>query len=126
MLLTLSPVGWKASPHYLVVTLAGELPADVVTLVEVDDPLSCIRGDLVASGTGVTLEARFLWRRAKSLGDSQRITKTVAYTLVPAAKRRKFDDRTMKMRFLGYHKGHRGTSDGTRWNSCLLPNRCHV
>ena len=31
-----------------------------------------------------------------------------AYALVPAAKRRKFDDRTEKMRFLGYHKGHRG------------------
>ena len=39
-------------------------------LVEVDDSLSCFRGDLVASGMGVTLEARFLWRRAKSLGDS--------------------------------------------------------
>ena len=32
----------------------------------------------------------------------------VAYALVPAAKRRKFDDRTVKMRFLGYHKVHRG------------------
>ena len=32
----------------------------------------------------------------------------VAYALVPAAKRRKFGDRTEKMRFLGYHKGHRG------------------
>ena len=32
----------------------------------------------------------------------------VAYALVPAAKRRKFADRTVKMRFLGYHKGHRG------------------
>ena len=32
----------------------------------------------------------------------------VAYALVPAAKRRKFDDRTVKMRFLGYQKGHRG------------------
>ena len=32
----------------------------------------------------------------------------VAYALVPAAKRKKFDNRTEKMRFLGYHKGHRG------------------
>ena len=32
----------------------------------------------------------------------------VAYALVPVAKRRKFGDRTEKMRFLGYHKGHRG------------------
>ena len=33
--------------HFLVVAIAGELPSDVVTLVEVDDPLSCFRGDLV-------------------------------------------------------------------------------
>ena len=32
----------------------------------------------------------------------------MAYALIPAAKRRKFADRTVKMRFLGYHKGHRG------------------
>ena len=32
----------------------------------------------------------------------------VAYALVPAAKRRKLGDRTEKMRFLGYSKGHRG------------------
>ena len=32
----------------------------------------------------------------------------MAYALVPAAKRRKFADRTVKMRFLGYHKGHHG------------------
>ena len=32
----------------------------------------------------------------------------VAYALVPAAKRKKFDNRTEKMRFLGYHRGHRG------------------
>ena len=37
-----------------------------------------------------------------------RVFGCVAYALVPAAKRKKFDNRTEKMRFLGYHKGHRG------------------
>ena len=42
-------------------------------------------------------------------GKSQvRVFGCVAYALVPAAKWKKFDNRTGKMRFLGYHKGHRG------------------
>ena len=37
-----------------------------------------------------------------------RVFGCVAYALVPAAKRKKFANRTGKMRFLGYYKGHRG------------------
>ena len=40
--------------------------------------------------------------------DLLRVFGCVAYALVPAAKRKKFDNRTEKMHFLVYQKGHRG------------------
>ena len=49
-----------------------------------------------------------IWYNRKPDLSNLRVFGCVAYTLVPAAKNRKFDDRTTKMRFLGYHKGHRG------------------
>ena len=49
-----------------------------------------------------------VWYSRKPDLSNLRVFGCVAYALVPAAKRRKFDDRTVKMRFLGYHKGHRG------------------
>ena len=49
-----------------------------------------------------------IWYSPKPDLSNLRVFGCVAYALVPAAKRRKFDDRTVKMRFLGYHKGHRG------------------
>ena len=49
-----------------------------------------------------------VWCSQKPDLSNLRVFGCVAYTLVPAAKRKKFDNRTEKMRFLGYHKGHRG------------------
>ena len=49
-----------------------------------------------------------LWYGRKPDLSNLKVFGCVAYALVPAAKRRKFADRTEKMRFLGYHKGHRG------------------
>ena len=49
-----------------------------------------------------------LWYGRKPDLSNLKVFGCVAYALVPAAKRRKFGDRTEKMRFLGYHKGHRG------------------
>ena len=48
-----------------------------------------------------------VWYNRKPDLSNLRVFGCVSYALVPAAKRRKFDDRTTKMRFLGYHKGHR-------------------
>ena len=49
-----------------------------------------------------------VWYSRKPDLSNLRVFGCVAYVLVPAAKRKKFDNRTEKMRFLGYHKGHRG------------------
>ena len=49
-----------------------------------------------------------IWYYRKPDLSNLRVFGCVAYVVVPAAKRRKFEDRTTKMRFLGYHKGHRG------------------
>ena len=49
-----------------------------------------------------------VWYSRKPDLSNQRLFGCVAYALVPASKRKKFDNRTEKMRFLGYHKGHRG------------------
>ena len=49
-----------------------------------------------------------VWYSRKPDISNLRVFGCVAYALVPAAKRKKFDNRTEKMRFLGYHKGHRG------------------
>ena len=49
-----------------------------------------------------------MWYGRKPDLSNLKVFGCVAYALVPAAKRRKFADRTEKMRFLGYHKGHRG------------------
>ena len=49
-----------------------------------------------------------VWHSRKPYLSNLRVFGCVAYALVPAAKRKKFDNRTEKMRFLGYHKGHRG------------------
>ena len=49
-----------------------------------------------------------MWYGRKPDLSNLRVFGCVACTLVPAAKRRKFGDKTEKMRFLGYHKGHRG------------------
>ena len=49
-----------------------------------------------------------VWYSRKPDLSNLRVFGCVAYALVPAAKRKKFDNRTEKMRFLGYHKGHRG------------------
>ena len=49
-----------------------------------------------------------MWYGRKPDLSNLKVFGCVAYALVPAAKRRKFGDRTEKMRFLGYHKGHRG------------------
>ena len=49
-----------------------------------------------------------LWYGRKPDLSNLKVFGCVAYALVPAAKRRKFGDKTEKMRFLGYHKGHRG------------------
>ena len=44
----------------------------------------------------------------------------VAYALVPAAKGRNFDDGTVKMRFLDYHKGHRGYKLMEQGGTCVF------
>ena len=44
-----------------------------------------------------------IWYSRKPDLRNLRVFCCVAYALVPAAKRRKFDDRTVKMRFLGCH-----------------------
>ena len=49
-----------------------------------------------------------LWYGRKPDLSNLKVFGCLAYPLVPAAKRRKFGDRTEKMRFLVYHKGHRG------------------
>ena len=49
-----------------------------------------------------------VWYSRKSDLSNLRVFGCVAYALVPVAKRKKFDNRTENMRFLGYHKGHRG------------------
>ena len=49
-----------------------------------------------------------VWYSRKPDLSNLRVFGCVAYALVPAAKRKKFDNRTEKMRFLGYHRGHRG------------------
>ena len=49
-----------------------------------------------------------IWYSLKPDLSHLRVFGCVAYALVPEAMRRKFDDRTVKMRFLGYQKGHRG------------------
>ena len=49
-----------------------------------------------------------MWYGRKPDLSNLKVFGCVAYALVPAAKRRKFGDRTEKMRFLGYHKGHHG------------------
>ena len=49
-----------------------------------------------------------VWYSRKPDLSNLRVFGCVAYALVPAAKRKKFDNRTEKMRFLRYHKGHRG------------------
>ena len=49
-----------------------------------------------------------VWYSRKPDLSNLRVFGFVAYALVPATKRKKFDNRTEKMRFLGYHKGHRG------------------
>ena len=49
-----------------------------------------------------------LWYSRKPDLSNLSVFGCVAYAFVPAAKRKKFDNRTEKMRFLGYHKGHRG------------------
>ena len=49
-----------------------------------------------------------MWYGRKPDLSNLKVFSCVAYALVPAAKRRKFGDKTEKMRFLGYHKGHRG------------------
>ena len=49
-----------------------------------------------------------VWYSRKPDLSNLRVFGCVAYTLVPAAKRKKLDNRTEKMRLLGYHKGHRG------------------
>ena len=49
-----------------------------------------------------------VWYTRKPDLSNLRVFGCVAYALVPAAKRKKFDNRTEKMRFFGYHKGHRG------------------
>ena len=49
-----------------------------------------------------------VWYSRKADLNNLRVFGCVAYGLVPAAKRKKFDNRTEKMKFLGYHKGHRG------------------
>ena len=48
-----------------------------------------------------------VWYSRKPDLSNLRVFGCVAYALVPAANRKKFDNRTEKMRFLGYHKGHR-------------------
>ena len=49
-----------------------------------------------------------VWYSRKPDLSNLRVFGCIAYALVPAAKRKKFDNRTGNMRFLGYHKGHRG------------------
>ena len=49
-----------------------------------------------------------VWYSRKPDLSNLRVFDCVAYALVPAAKRKKFDNRMEKMRFLGYHRGHRG------------------
>ena len=49
-----------------------------------------------------------VWYSRKPDHSNLRVFGCVANALVAAAKRKKFDNRTEKMRFLGYHKGHRG------------------
>ena len=49
-----------------------------------------------------------MWYGRKPDLSNLKVFGCVAYALVPAAKRRKFGDWAEKMRFLGYHKGHRG------------------
>ena len=49
-----------------------------------------------------------LWYGRKPDLSNLKVFNCVAYALVPAAKRRKFADRTEKMRLLGYHNGHLG------------------
>ena len=49
-----------------------------------------------------------VWYSRKPDLSNLRVFGCVAYALVPAAKRKKFDNCTEKMRFPGYHKGHRG------------------
>ena len=49
-----------------------------------------------------------VWYSRKPDLSNLRVFGCVAYALVLAAKRKKFDNRTEKMRFLGYHKGHQG------------------
>ena len=49
-----------------------------------------------------------VWYSRKPDLSNLRVFGCVANALVPAAKRKKFDNRTEKMRFIGYHNGHRG------------------
>ena len=49
-----------------------------------------------------------VWYSRKPDLSNLRVFGCIAYALVPAAKRKKFYNCTEKMRFLGYHRGHRG------------------
>ena len=68
-----------------------------------------------------------MWYGRKPDLSNLKVFGCVAYALVPAAKRRKFGDRAEKMRFLGYHKGHRGYRLMERGgNRVFLSNRRYV
>ena len=60
-----------------------------------------------------------VWYNRKPDLSNLRVFGCVTYALVPAAKRRKFDDHTTKMRFLLYHKGHRGYKLMEQGGTCV-------
>ena len=61
-----------------------------------------------------------VWYNRKPDLSNLRVFGCVAYALVPAAKRRKFDDHTMKMKFLSYHEGHRGYKLMEQGGTCVF------
>ena len=68
-----------------------------------------------------------VWYSRKPDFSNLRVFGCVAYALVPAAKWKKFDNRTEKMRFLGYHMGHRGYKLMEKGQqSSILQYRRHV
>ena len=61
-----------------------------------------------------------IWYSRKPDPSNLRVSGCVAYALVPAAKRRMFDDQTVKMRFLGSHKGHQGYKLMEQGGTCVF------
>ena len=61
-----------------------------------------------------------VWYSRKPDLSNLRVFGCVAYALVPAAKRNKFDNRTEKMRFLRYHRGHSGYKLMEKGSNCVF------